>query len=1252
MRRIRCAAVISVGLALTVGGVAPVAARTTVQDTGVTATPTSPPGKGKDTATVRLVTGDRVTVTKDADGKRVASVEPGSGRRGVLFRTMEQDGDLSVLPSDALDLVSTGRLDRQLFNVTALIEQGYDEAHGDTLPLIIGQSDGASASAVNRLTALTDDDAPARRLDSIDAQAVRVPSGDLGRFWKQLVPSTKPLDIARTAVTPKIWLDGRVDAALDRSTGQINAPALWKAGYDGKAVKVAVLDTGADQSHPDLAHRIGKAKDFSGSSGTNDAFGHGTHVAATVGGSGAASGGSRKGVAPAADLLIGKVLGDDGYGSESQVIDGMEWAAAEGAKVVNMSLGADIRTDGTDPMSLALNELTRSSGALFVVAAGNNGEQGPGTVGSPGAADAALTVGAVDRDDTLAPFSSRGPRDGDRAVKPDVTAPGVGIVAARAAGTTMGDPVDPYYVAASGTSMATPHVAGAAALVAQAHPTWDAQRIKDALISSARTVEGQQPTEQGGGRIDVAAAALGRVTATGTVALGPFQTGDDSGGAGRTATVRYTNTSDQEISLALTARLATTGGRNLPDGALRLGSASVRIAAGATVDVPLTADPSRAGRGDYYGYVTAVSADSAVKVHTTVSLVVHGPVHRLTVTTLDHKGKRVDALPIIWGPDGFVQYTGTSPAVAEVEEGTYQVDYSSIDDADDGQELRHVVLPEVKVTKDTDVTLDARKTTLVDIRTPKPAEQRGIINYQTYRRIDGHGLTEGTMYFDVAKRLYVSPTAKVTDGTFEFASRWQLVAQMIEAKVSGTDLDLNPYYTGYSPMFDERGVTLTAVDAGGGAKPDFRGVRGKLAVVREEDGVVEDELARKAAAAGAKGLLLIHFGDIAWTRWRPDGDRTALPLVRTGTKAGDALLDRLRKRPTTVRFTGTARSPYLYDVMQVSEQRIPERVVHTVSAKNSAVVRSTYADNGGLPWAAEQRFGRRPYQEAAWLQYTRFVPTGFARTEYISANGTEWQHRVHHRTTFDIDWPLVVGMNDAPRTYRPGERLDETWQGAVIRPSIPKDTATPSVRNGDVLALRIPEFTDSTPGHRSRYLGDDGDTAAAVLYRDGVKAGESEGAWADFEVRPGTADYRLDVTTSRQPDEWAFGPRTDTSWSFRSGTTDKAAPLPLLQLDYDVPVGADNAVRAGRSHTIGLSVRAQNGLPAPRGVSVRVEASYDDGKHWSGAVVKDRGSRGFTATVARPSGHGDRYVTLRVTARDGLGNSVRQTVERAYLHRG
>ncbi|MET8032266.1 S8 family peptidase [Streptomyces sp. NPDC005345] len=1252
MRRIRLMAAISAGLALTAGAVAPVAARADAAGSTKVASTTT-------TATVRLLTGDSVTVGASADGKQVASVEPGPGRKRILFRTFEHDGHLTVLPSDAGDLVASGRLDRGLFDVTALVAQHYDTAHARALPLIVSRPAGVEAAAVSRLTAFAADKSPVRRLKSIGAQSVRVADGDLGAFWKEITGADDSRTMATELKTvPRVWLDGRVNAVLDRSTAQIGAPAVWDAGYHGEGVKVAVLDTGVDQTHPDLAGRIAEAQDFSGSTGTNDVFGHGTHVASIVGGTGAASGGTRRGVAPAAQLLVGKVLGDDGFGSESQVIAGMEWATEQGAKVVNMSLGSDQATDGTDPMSLAVNELSDRTGALFVVAAGNSGEQGAGTVGSPGAADSALTVGAVDRDDSLAPFSSRGPRVGDGAVKPDVTAPGVGIVAARAAGTTMGDPVDANYVAASGTSMATPHVAGAAALLAQRHPDWTGSRLKDALTSTAHTMPGQEVSEQGGGRIDLPAAVLGSVTATGGVTLGTFET---CSGNARTLPLRYTNSSDAEVTLALTVHLATQGGTTPGEGAVRLGSESVRLPAHSTVEVPVAVDPAKARQGKYYGYVTAASSDGKAAAHTTLSLVVHGPIHRITVRTYDKDGQRVQALPTIWGADGFVGYTDPDNAVADVEEGVYQLDYATTDRASDGDELRQVVLPQVEVTKDRTVTLDARKTTPVTIRTPKPAEQRGIFSYQTYRRLDGHSLTAGTMYFDVAKRLYVSPTDTVTKGTFEFSSRWQLVAPLLTMKVPGTKPAPDVYYMPASPLFGNSGATLTAVDAGDAAHPSFTHARGRLALVTNNDGVNEQELAQKAAHAGVRALMLVHFSDIGWTRWSPVGERWALPTVRVGASTGAQLAARARAHPTTVRFSGTAESPYLYDVMQVSKQRIPQHVAYTVSERNTAVVHAAYADNGGSGWASEQRFAWRPYQDTAWLQYTRFVPTGFDRTEYVSADDTSWQHLVHYTTTFDVDMPLAVGLRDAPRTYKAGTQGHETWQGAVARPSIPAHFGTPTVRDGDQLLLRIPEFTDSENGHWSRLaVGGDGgigtslaaqagDSAAAQLYRDGVKIGEMDSAWSDVEVPAGASKYRLELSTARSSDDWEYGTATTTSWTFRSGRTAQATPLSLLQLDYDVPVDAHNTVRSASTTTIGVKVRAQDGLTAPHGVDVRVEASYDDGRTWARAKVRDHGRNSFDAHVGRPSSvRGKAFVSLRVTATADDGSSVRQTVRRAY----
>ncbi|KOV72593.1 peptidase S8 [Streptomyces sp. AS58] len=1273
MRRIRLWAVISASAVVAAGAIAPASAQA---PSGSAARTPAPQDR---TTTVRLITGDRVTLSDAPNGKKTASVQRAPGREHVFFQIAEKDGALTVLPSDAALLVRTGRLDEGLFDVAGLVAEGYDEAHTDALPLIVSTPKGSARTAVKKvdtLVAFHDDSTRPRRLPSIDAQALRVGDRDLAAFWKELVPAAGASVASAVAATPKVWLDHKVRSTLDRSTAQINAPAAWAAGHHGEGVKVAVLDTGADQTHPDLAGRVSEAKDFSGSGSTQDRFGHGTHVAATAAGSGAASGGLRKGVAPGADLLIGKVLGDNGYGSESQVIEGMEWAAAQGARVVNMSLGADMETDGTDPLSLAVNEISRSSGALFVVAAGNSGELGERTVGSPGAADAALTVGAVDRDDSLASFSSRGPRFGDKAAKPDITAPGVGIVAARAAGTTMGVPVDDHYVAAGGTSMATPHVAGAAALLAGQHPDWTGEQLKDALISTSRTVDGQVPTEQGGGRVDVKAAFTSPVSATGTIVLGPFQM--DGSPVEHAGAVRYTNFSDGEVSLSLRAALKTKGGRELPAQALALGADTVRVAPGATVEVPVGIDPAKAGRGSYYGYVTATSGDG-VSVHTTVSLWVHAPMHEVSTESYGRDGEPTAwGLLDVFGGDREVRFTDRG--VAEVEEGTYQIAGTLLEGGGPtGVRVVTVINPEVKVTKDTTVTLDARETRRVRVRTPEPAERRNDVTYQMYRKIDGVEQNVGIYYAEGGGSvdLYVNPTSKVTEGAFEFSSRWEMTAPELRTEVRGTDFDLEPVYVKQSAPFDVRGEQLVAVDAGTSDKPDLRPgtVRGKLAVIRDDTAGAEYDLAEAAAKAGAKGIaIVLPEGMLAWTRWKPMNIRTAVPAMRMTAADGAKLLNHIKKHTAVVKVTGTVESPYLYDITANWQQYIPKDVTYTVSDRNTAQVKASYANNGPLPWTSEQRFSWRPYAGIA-LETSRWAPTGKPRTEYVTSGDTQWMHTVEFMTGPEQynGGALRSGLSDTPRTFKTGEKATEDWYNAVVRPSIPRGWSRPAVRDGDTLSLSIPEYTDAAIGHWGRKqvpptdggvgartgtpgMPDDpsyvkGDTVAAVLYRNGKKVSDAADAWRSFSVPAGAADYRLDLTTERATEYWRTGTRTSTSWVFRSDTAAKETLLPLLQVDYGVRADLSNTVRGGKRHDIDLTVRHQDGLATPTGVKLKVEASFDDGKTWKGQVsIEDRGHNRFTATIERPDDqrHGE-YVTLRVTATDKAGNSVRQTVERAYL---
>lgn len=293
---------------------------------------------------VTLLTGDVVQVRTQASGPPLVSVKPGSGRRSVPFRKdVRPDGSVRVYPLDVAPEI--GRVyDPELFDVTALIREGDDDAHRADLPLIVQGGSAAKALAVRHT------------LSGLGAVAVRQ-------------PKAKGLKAAGLTGARHVWLDRKVHAqALDRNLTRIGAPAAWTAGATGKDVKVAVLDTGVDATHPDLRGRVAEQKNFSQSPDTVDHVGHGTHVAATIAGTGAAANGERKGVAPDADLLIGKVLGDDGSGNESDVIAGMEWAAAN-APIVNMSLGSWSPDPANDPVTKALDELSAKDGTLFVVAA-------------------------------------------------------------------------------------------------------------------------------------------------------------------------------------------------------------------------------------------------------------------------------------------------------------------------------------------------------------------------------------------------------------------------------------------------------------------------------------------------------------------------------------------------------------------------------------------------------------------------------------------------------------------------------------------------------------------------------------------------------------------------------------------------------------------------------------------------------------------------------------------------------------------
>lgn len=204
------------------------------------------------------------------------------------------------------------------------------------------------------------------------------------------------------------------------------------------------------------------------------------------------------GIAPEASLYIAKVLLADGSGMMSDVMAGIEWVVEQGVHVIGLSLGGPAPCNGTDALSETCDAAVEA-GVVVCAAAGN---QGPGslTVGSPGCARQVITVGASTDNDTVADFSSRGPTS-DHRVKPDIVLPGVGIISCRANGTSMAHVINDYYTEASGTSMATPHAVGMAALLLQARPDLKPTQVKDFIMATALTLN-LDPNTQGSGRAD------------------------------------------------------------------------------------------------------------------------------------------------------------------------------------------------------------------------------------------------------------------------------------------------------------------------------------------------------------------------------------------------------------------------------------------------------------------------------------------------------------------------------------------------------------------------------------------------------------------------------------------------------------------------------------------------------------------------------------------------------------------------------
>ncbi|MGW1001938.1 S8 family peptidase [Streptomyces sp. NPDC002520] len=1207
---------------------------------------------GDTSSVVTLVTGDRILVTKDASGRGSAVALPADDGSTPLIQTRQTGDDLYVYPDSATAAIAAGRVDQELFNVTGLVRQGYDDAHSDVTPLIAVYD--KSVDVTRSVPATPRGAERGLVLDPVDGVALEASKKDAASFWADI---TSPRSRAAGDLK-KLWLDGKVKATLDKSTKQVHAPEAWAAGYDGKGTKVAVLDTGVDAEHPDLKGRIGAAENFTDSPDTTDRQGHGTHTTSTVGGTGAASDGKKRGVAPGTELLVGKVLNDGGYGEMSWIIAGMQWAVDQHADVVSMSLGNPTPTDCSDPMATATEELARTNkNTLFVIAAGNSGPS-LNTVSSPGCAPSVLTVGAVDRDDSTAWFSSRGPVGGSHTLKPEIAAPGVAISAAAAGGRGI------YaYQSMSGTSMATPHVAGAAAIVKQRHPDWTAQQIKAALVSSADSAIPGDVRETGGGRLDVKAAIDETVLGAPAVQGGSFdwpQGKDDR----TTVDVPYTNTADHSVTLNLAVRDVTGNDGSAVHSALaKLGERSVTVPAGATVSVPLQLDPDASLKARQYGDVTGrvvattgTDAVGKVTVSTPFALYVQPETVSLRVKVVDRTGKPASgssSLDLI-GTDvasGERRYNdGATEQTYQVRPGSYFLSsYITTPDSGSTQidSVTYAARPQLDIAKDTTVVLDAREAHKLSVRTERPTENHsttlGFARSWGANWLHAGSLSGGRQI----NGYYADVQGRAHDGDFEFGSYWRRYAPQISDFGIADGPRLHPVTAATGSANLDGTGKAEVVDAGAGTAAELAAaqVKGKIALVRVPDTTTSvSRQAQDARTAGAVALVAYHE---APARWYPSVGFTGGPLPVLGLPTDEAktVLDRLASGPVTLDWRATAVSPYVYTLAFPENGPVESDRTYRVRDTELGSTKATYHSMGVAADYLDGITAHRPGTDVA-VGVFDLVPVPAKRTEFYTAGDTGFTQWV------SSSFPWGEFMDGAAHTYKAGDQRTESWYDGVIAPTAPRDASgkeqLAAERQGNLIGVAPSIWGD---GEHSATQGSFGDLGSMTLRIDGKEAGSSSWPSGVFEVPAADSAYELTLNTAKfgQPAQvWKRSTSTRTTWSFRSQLDENAYSqgLPLLFPHYGLPEDGLKTLSATGDEHITLTATGHAGYTPGALRSAELSYSYDGGTTWTKAPTAEHDGV-WTATVNHAGASG-KQVTLKVALTDTNDNSVTQTVTRAY----
>ncbi|HEX8868792.1 MAG TPA: S8 family serine peptidase, partial [Lentzea sp.] len=804
----------------------------------------------------------------------------------------------------------------------------------------------------------------------------------------------------------------------------------------------------------------------------------------------------------------------------------------------------------------------------------------------------ALAVANLTKAGVVNDGSSRGPRLGDFAVKPDIGAPGTDIVAARAKGTLEEYAVDELHARISGTSMASPHVAGAAAVLAQRNPSWTAAELKAHLMATVKPIA-DSPANVGTGLLDVGRAVTQQVRAdVGSLSFGLLEFPHTRT---VTKTITYRNDGAAPVSLALEHDLGA--GFTVP--------ASVVVPAHGTVGVDVVLDP-RVGLGQFFGHVKA--SGGGVSLTTSVGAYVQEERHKLSLTFTGRDGKpaahefailvnlstrQAEVLSLGENGVGEVKLPVADYAVlARIEEFVPNYPWYTPVSATE-------VAGRVSLAADVSVHVDARQAKPFGVTLPDSSavlwhRASDISVPMNAGRITGVGST-----MDGRVPLY---SAQFGSALPELRYEQGLKGGQPVLSVPG----------GFPVRYFDSSKFLPVGEHRFDVAPRGADVRGKLAFVQSSG---EDLFALAAEMKAAGALAVLYSGPVPL----PYDEQTAIPVITVAPQFAGAVGSSLSLR-------AIAGSPVSYTLSLQDTGKLPVGT-HQVKRSDLAEVKARYHTSGADGFVRQRNY---PVRDGAVdfdtvLDEPMWAP--MQRTEYYSA-GTWFQEGFDGRGFGGGDDSTVTSWADLkPVTFVAGHRYERSYLRGVNSPRL----GAPSVvqwsqgggvsRSGDALNARISPFGWSGAVENWVYSG----SGTLELSHNGTSLGVQDAYRASFTAPARDGRYKLALNASRQTS--ALSTSVRTTWEFSAAAD---GPLPLPEVDYVLPLDLRNSWKAGAP--MPAKFTASGALR-----ELHAYASFDDGVSW--VPVK---------SIVPPGGKPEGYVSLRVVAVDTHGNTVDQTVLRAY----